>query len=128
GDKLETRRKFEVRDLGAPIESATRLQIFSGVPQGAIIGRIDSDTAVIAPAVQVLQLGAAASHDGSFALQNSQRISGQATAEPNCRKRAAGRNAVADGNIPHFVHGNAAHPSAVVVRRVGALLIYREAA
>ena len=66
--RLETRRELEVRDLGAPIEGAARFQVFGGIPQRAIVGRVNGNAAVIAPTIQVLQLRTAADLEEGFAL------------------------------------------------------------
>ena len=44
----------------APVEGSTLLQVLGRIPHGAVVDRVDAQTAIIAPAVQVSQLRAAA--------------------------------------------------------------------
>ena len=50
---LQAAGEFEAGDPGAPVERAARLEVFAGVPEGAVIDRIDRHGAVVAPAGQI---------------------------------------------------------------------------
>src|SRR5438067_1937938 len=53
---LLARRQFEARDPRAPVECTGVLKILGGVPESAVVHRVDRDAAVIAPAVKVRKL------------------------------------------------------------------------
>ena len=42
--------EFEVRDAGAPVEGATTFQVFVGVPEGAVVYRVNAHGTVVTPA------------------------------------------------------------------------------
>ncbi len=50
--------ELEGGNPGAPIEGATALEVFRGVPEGAVVNRVNRHGGVIAPAAEVAQLRA----------------------------------------------------------------------
>src|SRR6266853_2458200 len=114
--------KFEVADARAPVEASRGFQVFGGVPHGAIVRRIHTEVAVIAPAGKASVLRSCAVCNGQFTGESSQWISRGATGEPDSGVNAAAGNAVSDRHVAYVVHGGAAHPSETGVRSKRSLL------
>src|SRR5438105_2305003 len=52
--------ELDLAYASTPVEGSTLLQVLGRIPHGAVVDRVDAQTAIIAPAVQVSQLRAAA--------------------------------------------------------------------
>src|SRR6185437_14642839 len=71
-------REFEAADAGAPVERAGVLQVLVGVPESAVVHRINRHAAVVTPAIEVAAaLRAAAIHDARFRAQGAERVAGK---------------------------------------------------
>ena len=65
-DRLHATVDLERRDARAPVKRAVGLQIFGGVPEGAVVNRIHTHVAVIAPAGERPGLRASTLNDDGF--------------------------------------------------------------
>src|ERR687896_2164627 len=112
-------------DPGLPAPGRGDRVVLVGVPEAAVVDRVDVHGGVVAPAGRRVGLGARALHDRAFALGH---LVGHVVAEP-ARVADAGigglaGHAVAEGHVAPLVLGDAAHPAVQVVGRgVGALLV-----
>src|ERR1044071_1814313 len=83
-------REFEAPDAGSPIESAARGIIFLGVPKGAVVHRVNGQSAVVAPAIACSRLAAGSTEESGFALGESiQAIGNQPASVADLREDAA---------------------------------------
>src|SRR5215471_18781807 len=114
--------ELEVRNLGAPVEASCRLQILGGVPERAVVHRVDAKAAVVAPPGEAAVLGAAAGLDVDLRAERAQGIRGSAAGEADRGIEAARGNAVTDGDVTGVVHCGATHPAEARVGSECALL------
>ena len=117
--------EFEGADARLPGSAAGGLDVFGGVPEGAVIHRVYSEHAVVAPAGGGMRLRAGASDDFRFALGHfAQRVAHQAAGVADGGVDRGTGYAEANSHVAHVVHGDAAHPAIqTIVRGVGALLV-----
>src|ERR1019366_6511609 len=115
--------KDERPDASTPVEGSVGFLVLVGVPEGAIVGRVKLDAAVIAPTVQAVVLGTGAFHDAVFRLEHARSIAGKAAGEANRGVDAAAGRAVADGNIGIPIVRDASHPTICAIGSIGSLLI-----
>src|SRR6266700_3975322 len=107
--------EFEAPNPSAPIEGAVRFQILRGVEERAIVGRVNSHCAVVAPAAQVALLRASAGLQRVFGLQRSKRISRYSSRKGDGGKDGAAGDTVAQCYVANFIHSDTAHPARVAV-------------
>lgn len=80
---MTDKSEFEIADARAPVETARRVVVLLGVPEGAVINRIHRHVAVIAPTVNGVDLGTRAVEEMSFTL--SELFSGSVASRPASR-------------------------------------------
>lgn len=84
-DQLHAAVDFERGDTRAPVKRAIGFQILRGVPESAIINRINTHVTVIAPPAQRTRLRAGALHNGGLITQRIDGITGEARGVANSR-------------------------------------------
>src|SRR5262249_768820 len=117
--------ELEGADARAPVELARGRDVLIGVPEGAVIGRVDRDAAVVAPAREAERPGLRAGSGDDRALplgHRPRKITGQPSGVADLRVGRAAGEAKAQAHIAGLIHGEAAHPAVVSVGRIGALL------
>src|SRR5262249_365431 len=128
GCGLRAARQLERGDPGAPVEGAAGAQVLVGVPERAVVARIDLHAAVVPPAVRVGRLRAAPRLDYQLGLHRAERVGRHAAGDADRREHTGAGRAIAQGDVAQPVHRDAAHPTAGFVRREGALLEQRHIA
>src|SRR5207248_11415037 len=106
-------RELEAPYSGVPVESAVRRQVLVGVPERAVVARVDGHARVVAPALaqvavtrvnDVLELRARTRDDGAFALAHDAEVVGRQPASvPDTRVRAANCAAVVHRHVLSLV-------------------------
>src|SRR5207248_10525446 len=117
-------RKLERADPRPPIERATARNVLVGVPEGAIVGRIDSQRAVVAPSRKI-RTGLRArpiDNDSLTLIHHAGRTRSRSPSVMNFRMNRASGNAETECHVAALVHGNATHPAIVRIGSVGTLL------
>src|SRR5439155_26741189 len=111
-------------DAGGPAVGGGGGVVLVGVPEGAVVGGVDGEVGVVAPAGTHC-LDAGAGGQGLLAAgQDARRVTREAAGVADSGEHVgAVGNAVAEGHVPVLVLRDAAHPAVdAVVRGVGALL------
>src|SRR5213083_2337453 len=101
--RLRAGWELERRDAGTPVERAASLQVFGGIPESAVVTRIDRHCAVVAPPSKVWQLRAAANLDAVFSFHRAQRICWHAARVADGRENAAAGRAIAHCDVADLV-------------------------
>ena len=89
-----------------PVKAAAGSQILGGVPEGAVVRRVDAHAAVVAPAVETSGLGPGTLNNAVFAFERPQRIAGHAAGITDGGVNAAARGAVSHGDVARLVHAD----------------------
>src|SRR5215472_10335841 len=97
----------------APVKRATGLEVLRGVPERAVVHRIDRHAGVISPAVQTPELRARAFNYARFRLKGSRWVSGRTHRKANRGVNQAAGHAIANRDVPNLIHGNAPHPAGI---------------
>ena len=114
----------EVADNGAPVEAGRSRIVLVCVVKRAIVHRIDSDIAVIAPAIGRGTLTAGSVEKMLLPRQGIQWVRHQTAGVTNLWVDRAAGGTKAERNVALIIGGNAAHPAPGRVRLIRALLEY----
>ena len=82
-DQLHAAVDFEGSNARAPVKRTIGFQILRGVPESAIIDRINTHVTVIAPTAQRTRLRAGALHNGGLITQRIDGVTGEARGVAN---------------------------------------------
>ena len=120
-------RDAEDANARVPHEGVFRhVVVLIGVPEGALVYRINRHGAIVTPAAIRSRVHARAFHNRGFRLHGSQRVAIFVDGVANGGFGDSGiGDAVAEGDVTGAIHGNTAHPTVGVVRPVGAFLVER---
>ena len=110
-----------------PVEASRGREVLVGVPEGAVVGWVNAGAAVVAPAGETAGLGSAALIEDRFCFKGAEWVAGHAAGEANRGIDGAAGDAEAEAEIVRCVCGHAAHPTAIRIGCVGALLVDRRA-
>src|SRR5207253_4468172 len=113
-------------DYGFPVKTAVVWKILAGVPERAVVRRIDAQCAVVPPAVEVAVLRTGTFDDAGFRFHRSGGVSGRAAGEADTGVNAAAGDAVAEADIAGSVHRRAAHPTIGGIGSKSTLLVQGE--
>src|SRR5689334_11286198 len=103
--------------MSAPVKGAVGLEVLGGVPESAIVARVDADGAIVAPAGQAAGLRTAPGNERSLGLHGSDGIGRYSAGIANGGTNRAARCAISHGDIAGLVHRDASHPPGSGIRR-----------
>src|ERR1019366_3509733 len=111
--EIETIGEAEARDTRA-LDKRPALVIFVGVPERAIVDRVDTHAGVVSPAPAAKVAGSV--DDGLFSSQGARGVARNAARIANTWVYARTGHAVPDGKVARLVHSDAPHKPELGVR------------
>ena len=103
-------RELEVTDTSAPVEGAVGVVILIDRPEGAVVGRIDDERLVVAPAVAAARLHRGASEQGLLSGKSARDIEVTPGITDRWEHRGA-RDTVAYGQVTLVIQRRARQPT-----------------
>src|SRR5207302_2550707 len=114
-------------DESTPVERAIGDKVFVGIPECAVVARIDAHGCVVSPTRETGCLRTATLQQTGLGSHRACRIGRRAAGITDRRMDAAARRTVAESDVSCLIHRSAAHPSIRSIRRTeGSLLKYAE--